>query len=286
MNIQTIGVVGCGLMGSGIVEVCARAGFEVIVVEADEERLADRLARVHQSVQRGVSRGKLSAAEAEAALRRVRGTTHLEDLRPVDLVIEAVTEDMAIKQRIFRELDGILRPEVIIASNTSSLSIAALAAVTKRPDKVLGMHFFNPVPVMALLELVRSILTSEETLATAQAIGARLGKTTVVAPDRPGFIVNRLLIPYIIDAIKLYEAGLASKEDIDTAVKLGLAHPMGPLTLADLVGLDTTLAVADVLYEEYGEARFKAPPLLRRMVAAGLLGRKSGRGFYDYRAQG
>jgi len=286
MNIQTIGVVGCGLMGSGIVEVCARAGFEVIVVEADEERLAAGLARVQQSLQRAVSRGKLSAAEAEAALSRVRGTTHLEDLRPVDLVIEAVTEDMAIKQRIFRELDGILRPEVIIASNTSSLSIAALAAVTKRPDKVLGMHFFNPVPVMALLELVRSILTSEETLATAQAIGARLGKTTVVAPDRPGFIVNRLLIPYIIDAIKLYEAGLASKEDIDTAVKLGLAHPMGPLTLADLVGLDTTLAVADVLYEEYGEARFKAPPLLRRMVAAGLLGRKSGRGFYDYRAQG
>lgn len=286
MDIQTIGVVGCGLMGSGIVEVCARAGFDVIVVEADEERLAAGLARVHQSVQRGVSRGKISAAEAEAALNRIRGTTHLEDVRPVDLVIEAVTEDMAIKQQVFRQVDGLVRPEVIIASNTSSLSIAALAAVTKRPDKVLGMHFFNPVPVMALLELVRSILTSEETLATAQAIGARLGKTTVVAPDRPGFIVNRLLIPYIIDAIKLYEAGLASKEDIDTAVKLGLAHPMGPLTLADLVGLDTTLAVADVLYEEYGEARFKAPPLLRRMVAAGLLGRKSGRGFYDYRAQG
>ncbi len=286
MDIQTIGVVGCGLMGSGIVEVCARGGFDVIVVEADEERLAAGLARVHQSVQRGVSRGKISAAEAEAALNRIRGTTHLEDVRPVDLVIEAVTEDMAIKQQVFRQVDGLVRPEVIIASNTSSLSIAALAAVTKRPDKVLGMHFFNPVPVMALLELVRSILTSEETLATAQAIGARLGKTTVVAPDRPGFIVNRLLIPYIIDAIKLYEAGLASKEDIDTAVKLGLAHPMGPLTLADLVGLDTTLAVADVLYEEYGEARFKAPPLLRRMVAAGLLGRKSGRGFYDYRAQG
>ncbi len=286
MDIQTIGVVGCGLMGSGIVEVCARGGFDVIVVEADEERLAAGLARVHQSVQRGVSRGKISAAEAEAALNRIRGTTHLEDVRPVDLVIEAVTEDMAIKQQVFRQVDGLVRPEVIIASNTSSLSIAALAAVTKRPDKVLGMHFFNPVPVMALLELVRSILTSEETLATAQAIGARLGKTTVVAPDRPGFIVNRLLIPYIIDAIKLYEAGLASKEDIDTAVKLGLAHPMGPLTLADLVGLDTTLAVADVLYEEYGEVRFKAPPLLRRMVAAGLLGRKSGRGFYDYRAQG
>jgi 3-hydroxybutyryl-CoA dehydrogenase len=283
MNIQTIGVVGCGLMGSGIVEVCARAGFNVIVAEADDERLAAGLERVRQSLQRGVSRGKIAAEEAEAALGRIRGTLTLEDFRPADLVIEAVTEDMNIKKAVFRRLDGLLRPEVIIASNTSSLSIAALAAVTQRPDRVLGMHFFNPVPVMALLELVRSILTSDETLATAQAIGARLGKTTVVAPDRPGFIVNRLLIPYIIDAIKLYEAGLASKEDIDTAVKLGLAHPMGPLTLADLVGLDTTLAVADVLYEEYGEARFKAPPLLRRMVAAGLLGRKSGRGFYDYR---
>ncbi|MCS7040665.1 MAG: 3-hydroxybutyryl-CoA dehydrogenase [Caldilineales bacterium] len=270
-------------MGSGIVEVCARAGFDVIVAEADEERLAAGLQRVRQSVQRGVSRGKITPEEAEVALGRIRGTVDLEDFRPADLVIEAVTEDMNIKKAVFRRLDAILRPDVILASNTSSLSVAALAAVTQRPDRVLGMHFFNPVPVMALLELVRSILTSDETLATAQAIGARLGKTTVVAPDRPGFIVNRLLIPYIIDAIKLYEAGLASKEDIDTAIKLGLAHPMGPLTLADLVGLDTTLAVADVLYEEYGEARFKAPPLLRRMVAAGLLGRKSGRGFYDYR---
>lgn len=284
MNIQTIGVVGCGLMGSGIAEVCARAGFDVIVAEADDERLAAGLERVRQSLQRGVSRGKIAPAEAEAALGRLRGTVHLEDFRLADLVIEAVTEDLNIKKAVFRRLDAILRPEVIIASNTSSLSIAALAAETQRPDRVLGMHFFNPVPVMALLEIVRSILTSDETLATAQALGARLGKTTVVAPDRPGFIVNRLLIPYIIDAIRLYEAGLASKEDIDTAVKLGLAHPMGPLTLADFVGLDTTLAVADVLYEEYGEPRFKAPPLLRRMVAAGLLGRKSGRGFYDYRS--
>lgn len=284
MEIQTIGVVGCGLMGSGIVEVCARSGFSVIVGEMNEDLLRAGLARVHKSIERGLSRGKISAEEAEAMLGRIRGTSEPEDFRQADLVIEAVTEDIELKQLIFRRLDGIVRPEVIMATNTSSISIAAIAAVTKRPDKVLGMHFFNPVPVMALLELVRGILTSDETLAAAQAVGARLGKTTVVAKDSPGFIVNRLLIPYIIDAIKLFEAGLATKEDIDAGVKLGLAHPMGPLTLADLVGLDTTLAVADVLYEEYGEPRFKAPPLLRQMVTAGLLGRKSGRGFYDYKS--
>ncbi len=282
MSIQTIGVVGCGLMGSGIVEVCARSGFEVIVGEMNDDFLRSGLARVNKSIERGVSRGKIDADEARAILARIRGTTEPEDFAPADLVIEAVTEDIELKQRIFRRLDAIVRPEVILATNTSSISIAAIAAVTKRPDRVLGMHFFNPVPVMALLELVRGILTSDETLAAAQSIGARLGKTTVVAKDSPGFIVNRLLIPYIIDAIKLYEAGLATKEDIDAGVKLGLAHPMGPLTLTDLVGLDTTLAVADVLFAEYGEPRFKAPPLLRQMVTAGLLGRKAGRGFYTY----
>lgn len=282
MSIQTIGVVGCGLMGSGIVEVCARSGFDVIVGEMNDDLLRAGLARVNKSIERGVSRGKIDADEARAILAHIRGAAEPEDFVPVDLVIEAVTEDIELKQRIFRRLDAIVGPEVILASNTSSISIAALAAVTKRPDRVLGMHFFNPVPVMALLELVRGILTSDETLAAAQDIGARLGKTTVVAKDSPGFIVNRLLIPYIIDAIKLYEAGLATKEDIDAGVKLGLAHPMGPLTLTDLVGLDTTLAVADVLYAEYGEPRFKAPPLLRQMVTAGLLGRKSGRGFYTY----
>lgn len=282
MAIQLIGVVGCGLMGSGIVEVCARSGFDVLVGEMDDDLLKAGLSRVRKSIERGVSRGKISTEQAEATLARIQGVSDLAHFSTADLVIEAVTEDIDLKQNTFRRLDAILRPEVIIATNTSSISIAAIAAVTKRPDKVLGMHFFNPVPVMALLELVRGILTSDETLVTAQEIGARLGKTTVVAKDSPGFIVNRLLIPYIIDAIKLYEAGLATKEDIDNGVKLGLAHPMGPLTLADLVGLDTTLAVADVLYEEYGEPRFKAPPLLRQMVTAGLLGRKSGRGFYTY----
>ena len=283
MTIKTIGVVGCGLMGSGIAEVCARSGFDVIVGELNQEFLDAGMARIKKSLDKAVKRGKLGADEAEAALSRIRGTLEPSEFAPADLVIEAVTEDVDLKKRIFSKLDAVLRPEVIIASNTSSISIAVLAAATNRPDKVLGMHFFNPAPVMKLLELVRGILTSDETLATAADLGKRLGKTTVVAKDSPGFIVNRLLIPYIVDAIALYDAGLASKEDIDTAVKLGLAHPMGPLTLADLVGLDTTLAVADVLYEEYGDPRFKAPPLLRQMVAAGLLGRKSGRGFYDYR---
>jgi len=283
MTIQTIGVVGCGLMGSGIAEIAAKSGFNVIVGELNEEFLNAGMARIEKSVGRAVKRGKMSEEDAAVVQSRIVGTTEPADFAPVDLTIEAITENIEIKQRIFRKLDNVLRPDVIIASNTSSISIALLAAETGRPDKVLGMHFFNPVPVMPLLELVRGILTSDETMTIAQNIGVRLGKTVVVAKDSPGFIVNRLLIPFLIDTIRVYEAGLATREDIDTGIKLGLNHPMGPLTLTDFVGLDTTLAVADVLYEEYGEARFKAPPLLRQMVAAGLLGRKSGRGFYDYR---
>jgi len=282
MTIQTIGVVGCGLMGSGIVEVAAKSGFDVIVGEFNEDFLNAGMARIEKSVGRAVKRGKVSAEDAATMQSRISGTTDLADFAPADLAIEAITENLDIKQSIFRILDEVLQSEVIIASNTSSISIAALAAVTSRADKILGMHFFNPVPVMPLLELVCGILTSDETMAVAQDIGKQLGKTIVVAKDSPGFIVNRLLIPFLIDAIRVYEAGLASREDIDTAIKLGLNHPMGPLTLADFVGLDTTLAVADVLYNEYGDPRFKAPPLLRQMVAAGLLGRKSSRGFYDY----
>jgi 3-hydroxybutyryl-CoA dehydrogenase len=283
MTIQTIGVVGCGLMGSGIVEVAAKAGFNVIVAEFNDEFLQAGMARIEKSVGRAVKRGKVSAEDAEAIMGRISGTTDLSDFAPVDLAIEAITENPELKQSIFSKLDETLLSDVIIASNTSSISIAALAAVTGRADKVLGMHFFNPVPVMPLLELVRGILTSDETMAVARDIGKQMGKTVVVAKDSPGFIVNRLLIPYLIDAVRIYEADLASREDIDTAIKLGLNHPMGPLTLTDFVGLDTTLFVADVLYEEYGDPRYKAPPLLRQMVAAGLLGRKSGRGFYDYR---
>ena len=283
MNIQTIGVIGCGLMGSGIVEVAARAGFDVIVSEANDDFLQAGLARIDKSLGRAVKKGKLSEDEMAAIKARITGVVGLDAFKDVDLAIEAVSENIDLKRSIFEKLDEVTRPEVVLASNTSSISIAALAAVTRRPDKVVGMHFFNPVPVMALLELVRGILTSDETLAVAREIGERMGKTPVVAKDSPGFIVNRLLIPFLLDAIRMYEAGLATKEDIDTGVKLGLNHPMGPLTLTDFVGLDTTLFVADVLYEEYGDPNFKAPPLLRQMVAAGLLGRKSGQGFYDWR---
>ena len=283
MNIQTIGVVGCGLMGSGIVEVAARSGFNVIVSEANNDFLQAGLARIDKSLGRAVKKGKLSEDEMAAIKARITGVVGLDAFSNVDMVIEAVSENMELKRNIFKNLNEITRPDVILASNTSSISIAALAAATTRPDKVVGMHFFNPVPVMALLELVRGILTSDETLAMARKIGERMGKTPVVAKDSPGFIVNRLLIPFLLDAIRMYESGLATKEDIDTGVKLGLNHPMGPLTLADFVGLDTTLFVADVLYDEYGDPNFKAPPLLRQMVAAGLLGRKSGQGFYDWR---
>ncbi len=283
MDIQTIGVIGCGLMGSGIVEVAARAGFHVIVSEANEDFLQAGMARIDKSLGRAVKKGKLSDEEMAAIKARITDVVGLKAFENVDLAIEAVSENIELKRSIFRALDEITRPEVVLASNTSSISIAALAAATQRPDKVVGMHFFNPVPVMALLELVRGILTSDETLAIAREIGERMGKTPVVAKDSPGFIVNRLLIPFLLDAIRMYESGLATKEDIDTGVKLGLNHPMGPLTLADFVGLDTTLFVADVLYEEYGDPNFKAPPLLRQMVAAGLLGRKSGQGFYDWR---
>jgi 3-hydroxybutyryl-CoA dehydrogenase len=283
MDIQTIGVIGCGLMGSGIVEVAARSGFDVIVSEANDDFLQAGLARIDKSLGRAVKKGKLSEDEMSAIKARITGVVGLDAFSGVDLAIEAVSENMELKRGIFQKLNEVTRPEVVLASNTSSISIAALAAATSRPDKVVGMHFFNPVPVMSRLEWVRGILTSDETLATAREIGERMGKTPVVAKDSPGFIVNRLLIPFLLDAIRMYESGLATKEDIDTGVKLGLNHPMGPLTLADFVGLDTTLCVADVLYEEYGDPNFKAPPLLRQMVAAGLLGRKSGRGFYDWR---
>jgi 3-hydroxybutyryl-CoA dehydrogenase len=282
MEVKKVGVVGCGLMGSGIVEVCARAGYDVVVSEINDEFLQKGMDRLSKSLSRAVSKGKATQGEMDAALARVKGTTDLADFVDCDLVIEAAIENMELKKQIFTELDGILRPEAIIGSNTSSLSITEMASVTQRGDKVLGIHFFNPVPVMPLLELVRTILTSDETLAITQEFGQSVGKTTVVAKDTPGFIVNRLLVPYLLDAVRVYENGLATKEDIDTAVKLGLNHPMGPLTLLDLVGLDTTLFIADAMFEEFKEPRYAAPPLLRRMVLAGHLGRKLGRGFYDY----
>lgn len=283
MIIQTIGVVGCGQMGTGIAEISVLAGYQVIIYARNEDIHPACRGRVEQSLQRAVGRGKLAADDATAALARLRGTAHLAEMAAADLVIECVAEELALKQSIFRSLDDILRPEAIIASNTSSLSVSQIALATRRPDRVLGMHFFNPVPVMRLLELVRGLDTSDETLAQARKVGAYLGKITITAPDSPGFIVNRLLIPYIVEAVRAYDNGLGEAATVDSSVKLGMGHPLGPLALADLIGLDVTLAIADVLYSASGDPYFKAPPLLRRMVAVGQLGRKTGRGFYEYR---
>jgi 3-hydroxybutyryl-CoA dehydrogenase len=281
-DIKTIGVVGCGLMGAGIVETCARAGFHVVVREVNDDLLQKGLKRIQDSMSKAVQRGKLSQPDLEAASARIKGTLNLADFKDCDLVIEAAVENMSLKKTIFTELDSICRSDAILASNTSSLCVTEMAAATERPDKVLGLHFFNPVPVMPLLEIVRPLLTSDETLELSKSFGEKLGKTIVVARDRPGFIANLLFVPYVLDAIRWLDAGLASKEEIDTAMKLGFNHPMGPFTLMDFVGLDTLLFIADAMYDEFKDARYAAPPLLRRMVLAGLWGRKSGRGFYTY----
>lgn len=282
MELRNIGIVGCGLMGSGIAEVCARAGYKVTIREINDELLQQGLGRIQKSLGKAVARSKITQDEADQALAQIQGTVDLADFGDCDLVVEAAIENMDIKKEVFARLDGILPPHAILASNTSSLCITEMASVTQRGDKVLGIHFFNPVPVMPLIEFVRTILTSEQTMEIAHQFGASLGKTMVTAKDTPGFIVNRLLIPYILDAVRIYEDGLATREDIDTAIKLGLNHPMGPLTLLDFVGLDTCLFIADAMYQEYKDPRYAAPPLLRRMVLAGHWGRKSGKGFYDY----
>ncbi len=282
MEIKQVGVVGCGLMGSGIVETCARAGYKVVVREPTDELLKKGLGRLKASLAKGVEKGKIAQTDADAAWARIKGTTSLADFAACDLAIEAAVENMALKKEIFAALDGICPPHAILASNTSSLCVMEMASATKRADKVLGMHFFNPVPVMKLLEFVRTIATSDETMATARAFGATLGKTMITAKDTPGFIVNVLLVPFLLDAVRLLENGVATKEDIDAGMQLGCNHPMGPLTLADFVGLDTALFIADAMYDEFKDARYAAPPLLRRMVLAGWLGRKSGRGFYTY----
>ena len=281
-NVRTVGVVGCGLMGSGIVEVSARAGASVVFLEPTEELVAQGRHRIEVSTLRAVEREKLSQAERSDLLGRISGTTDIVDLADVDLVIEAATEDHDMKVELFHRLDEVTRPEIVLASNTSSIPIADLGAATKRPDKVMGMHFFNPVPVMDLIELVKAITTSDETMELGRAWGARLGKTTVGSRDRAGFIVNMLLIPYLNSAVRMLEEGFATREDIDAAIRLGLNHPMGPLQLIDLIGVDTTMFVANVLYEEFKEPLFAPPPLLRRMVTAGYLGRKAGQGFYEY----
>jgi len=282
MPFRKVGVVGCGLMGSGIAEIAARSGFPVVVREVSDPLLQRGLERIDRSMARGVDGGKLTAADRDAARRRIVGTVRLEDLGDSDVVCEAIIESMAEKQRLYQALDEICRPETVFASNTSSLSITAMASVTRRPDRMLGLHFFNPVPVMKPVEMVRGLGTSDETLAAGRAFAERLGKTVVACKDYPGFIVNLLLVPYLLDAIRALELGVASKEDIDTAVTLGLNHPMGPLTLLDFIGIDTTYYIAEAMFEECKDARYAAPPLMRKMVFAGLHGRKTGRGFYDY----
>ena len=281
-DVRTVGVIGCGLMGSGIAEVVARAGQGAVVLETSDELVERGRQRIETSTLRAVERNRLDAKERDAVLGRVSLTTDVQDLADVDLVVEAATEDHDTKVGMFRRLDEVTKPEVILASNTSSIPIADLGAATSRPDKVLGMHFFNPVPVMGLIELVRAISTSDDTMTFGRAYGVVLGKTTVESRDRAGFIVNALLIPYLNGAIRMLEDGFATREDIDTAVHLGLNHPMGPLRLIDLIGLDTHLFIANVLFEEFKEPTYAPPPLLRRMVTAGRLGRKVGRGFYDY----
>jgi 3-hydroxybutyryl-CoA dehydrogenase len=278
-----VSVVGGGLMGSGIAEVCARAGLHVTVVEADDDRAEHARLAVERSLGRAMSAGKLPDAERRQALDRLVYTSELDDVEGSDIAIEAIIESEPAKRDLFRELDRLLPDADFLASNTSSVPIMKLAAGTSRPERVIGLHFFNPVPVLKLVEVVRSIMTSEETLVRARRFAEeRLGKNCIDSQDRAGFIVNALLIPYILSAINMFESGFASKEDIDRGMVLGCAHPMGPLALADLIGLDTLQAVAGALYEEFRDPSAVAPALLNRMVEAGLLGRKSGRGFYDY----
>ena len=277
-------MVGVGLMGSGIAEVCAKAGYTTLVRELNDELLARGQQRIERSMGTAVERGKLDAAERDAALQRVTGTTALEDFAACDLVIEAATENPDIKKKTFLQLDRICPPHAILASNTSSIPIIQMATATRRPDRVLGMHFMNPVPVMPLIEYVRTLTTSDETLGLARGFGESLGKRIIVSKDRAGFIVNFLLVPYLTEAVRMLEQGFASKEDIDVGMMLGTSYPMGPFTLLDFVGLDTTLFIADILFDEFKDPRFAAPTLLRQMVAAGYLGRKAGRGFYNYGA--
>lgn len=282
MAIQNVGVVGCGLMGSGIVQVTAQAGFPVTVVEVSDELLQRGLGRLRQALDGLVEKGRLEATARDAALGRITGTTRLEDLKGSDLVVEAMTENQALKNETFARLDRICPPHAILASNTSSCNVTAMAAATRRPGLVVGLHFFNPVPLMKLVEVVRTILSEESAVRAVGEWVRAVGKTPVQAKDSTAFIVNRLLVPYLLDAIRVYEGGLASLEDIDQAMKLGCGYPMGPFTLLDLVGLDTTMFVAEVMFEEFREPRYAPPPLLKRMVMAGHLGRKSGRGFYAY----
>jgi 3-hydroxybutyryl-CoA dehydrogenase len=283
MEISKVGVVGCGQMGSGITQVCAQTGYPVIVSEINDELLKKGLAAIDASLTRSVQKEKITPPDREATLDRIKGTTDTGEFADCDLIIEAAVEDIDLKKKIFREIDKICPEHTILATNTSCLSIIGMAVVTKQPDKVLGMHFFNPVPVMKLLEIVRTIATSEETLDVGKSFGQSLGKTIIIAQDSPGFIVNRLMAPQILNAIRMLESGIATKEDIDTGMTLGLNYPMGPLALADLIGLDTLLFIVNSIYDELKDAQYAAPAMLKELVSAGWLGRKTGKGFYEYK---
>ena len=282
MTIRKVGVVGCGLMGSGIAESASRAGYEVLVREVSGEEIELGKQRIARSMDRAVEKGKMTAAEGEEARKLLSYTEEISDLADRDLIVEAVVEDMGIKRDLFARLDALCPKRTIFASNTSSLPITDMAAAVERPDRFLGLHFFNPVPIMKLVEIVGTIATSEETLATVLEFARSLGKETVHAKDQAGFIVNLLLVPYMMDAVRQLERGAASMEDLDRAMSLGCGHPMGPITLIDFVGTDTACRIAEILYDEYREPRYAPPALLRRVVSMGRFGRKVGRGFYDY----
>ena len=282
MEIKTVGVLGCGLMGSGIAQVCAAAGYTTIVREVEQGFLDKGLGRIDKFLSDGVEKGKVTAEAKGKTLANLSGTTTFEDLKDCDLIIEAIVENVEEKTKTFAALDALLKASTIFCSNTSSLCITELAAKTKRPDRFAGLHFFNPVPLMKLVEVIRGLSTSDETYQTVLAFATSLGKEPITAPDKPGFIVNRLLVPYLLDAVRAFESGLGTIEDIDKGMKLGTGYPMGPFTLLDYVGLDTTYYIANIFFDEYREPQYAPPPLLKRMVLAGRLGRKSGHGFYKY----
>jgi 3-hydroxybutyryl-CoA dehydrogenase len=282
MEIKTVGVLGCGLMGSGIAQVCAASGYKTIVREVEDPFLKKGMGRIERFLSDGVEKGKVTADAKQKTLGNLSGTTQLEDLKDCDLIIEAIIENVAEKAKAFGVLDGVVGERTIFCSNTSSLCITELAAKTRRPDRFAGLHFFNPVPLMKLVEVIRALTTSDETYQKVFAFAESLGKEPITAPDKPGFIVNRLLVPYLLDAIRAYENGLGTLEDIDKGMKLGTGYPMGPFTLLDFVGLDTTYYIANIMFDEYREPAYAPPPLLKRMVLAGRLGKKSGQGFYKY----
>jgi 3-hydroxybutyryl-CoA dehydrogenase len=282
MEIKKVGVVGCGLMGSGIAQVAADSGYQTVVREVSEDLLQKGVASIERFLAKGVERGKLSEERKKEILGRIKGTLRFEDFAGADLVIEAVTENLEVKLETYAAIEKVAKPETILASNTSSLSITQLAAGTRRPARFVGLHFFNPVPLMKVVEVIPTIMTDPGVTTTVAGFARSLGKTPIEAPDKPGFVVNRLLVPYLLDAIRALEEGFGTKEDIDAGMKLGCGYPMGPFELLDFVGLDTTYYIANIMYEEFKEKRFAPPPLLRRMVLAGRLGRKSGRGFYEY----